>query len=102
MTPTRPSVIIINGPPGVGKTTLGKKIADELQLPFISKDNIKDLLFDNLLNLDSDSVAPYFGRTSTEHHQHIRSKHEPHAEPKGHGLSRHLVLQPTLRRRIRL
>lgn len=48
MTTTRPSVIIINGPPGVGKTTLGKKIADELQLPFISKDNIKDLLFDSL------------------------------------------------------
>lgn len=47
MTTTRPSIIIINGPPGVGKTTLGKKIAEELKLPFISKDNIKDLLFDN-------------------------------------------------------
>ncbi len=41
-------VIIINGLPGVGKTTLGKRIANEFGLPFISKDNIKDLLFKNL------------------------------------------------------
>lgn len=41
-------VIIINGPPGVGKSTLGKKIAEELELPFISKDHIKDLLFESL------------------------------------------------------
>jgi len=42
------SVIIINGPPGVGKSTLGRRIANELELPFISKDHIKDRLFDSL------------------------------------------------------
>ncbi|MHA1991397.1 MAG: AAA family ATPase [Candidatus Hodarchaeales archaeon] len=40
--------IIISGPPGSGKTTLGKKIAKQLGLPFISKDSIKESLFDSL------------------------------------------------------
>ncbi len=40
--------IIITGLPGTGKTTLGRKLAKELQLPFICKDDIKELLFDGL------------------------------------------------------
>ena len=39
-------LIIISGPPGTGKTTLGKHIARELNLPFVHKDGIKELLFD--------------------------------------------------------
>lgn len=42
------SVIIITGLPGTGKTTLGKKLAEEFCLPFICKDDIKELLFDSL------------------------------------------------------
>lgn len=42
------TLIIITGLPGTGKTTLGKKLATELRLPFISKDEIKESLFDNL------------------------------------------------------
>jgi len=39
-------LIIITGLPGTGKTTLGKRIAEEFHLPFFSKDDIKEFLFD--------------------------------------------------------
>jgi predicted kinase len=42
------SLIIITGLPGTGKTTLGKKLAEEFRLPFICKDDIKEFLFDSL------------------------------------------------------
>ncbi|EKD33327.1 MAG: hypothetical protein ACD_76C00045G0013 [uncultured bacterium] len=41
------TLIIITGLPGTGKTTLGKKLAQDLNLPFINKDGIKEILFDN-------------------------------------------------------
>ena len=41
----RPLLIIISGPPGAGKTTLGNHISAELHLPFIHKDGIKETLF---------------------------------------------------------
>ncbi len=42
------SIIIISGLPCTGKTTLGKYLSEKLELPFIYKDGIKELLFDNL------------------------------------------------------
>jgi predicted kinase len=41
-------LIIMTGESCSGKTTLGKKIAEEFKLPFISRDEIKESLFDNL------------------------------------------------------
>ncbi len=39
-------LVIISGYPATGKTTLGKKLARALRLPFINKDTIKELLVD--------------------------------------------------------
>jgi predicted kinase len=40
------SVILINGLPGSGKTTLSKLLGDELKIPVVSKDHIKETLAD--------------------------------------------------------
>jgi len=45
---TRPALIIVSGPPASGKSSLGRYIARELQLPYVSKDGIKERLFDTL------------------------------------------------------
>jgi predicted kinase len=45
---SKPIVIIIAGPSGTGKTTLGKHLARRYNLPFIHKDGIKEILLDAL------------------------------------------------------
>jgi predicted kinase len=43
-----PLLLLISGPPGAGKTSLGQRLAQDLPLPFFYKDGIKELLFDAL------------------------------------------------------
>lgn len=45
---TQPILIIVNGPPASGKSTLAEQIAAQMRLPYISKDALKEELFDNL------------------------------------------------------
>jgi adenylate kinase family enzyme len=40
--------VMVSGPPGAGKSTLARPIADQLQLPLIAKDAIKEALMDVL------------------------------------------------------
>lgn len=43
-----PCVVLITGLPGTGKTTVGRRIAEHLDWPFITKDVFKELIFDGL------------------------------------------------------
>ena len=44
----RPLVVVVTGPPAAGKTTIARELAARLRLPLITKDTIKEALFDGL------------------------------------------------------
>ena len=44
----KPLIVLVNGPPGAGKSTLALRLADELMLPLLMRDQIKEVLFDTL------------------------------------------------------
>ncbi len=48
------TIIIITGELAAGKTTYGRKIAEHFQIPFFSKDAIKELLYDSLISENAD------------------------------------------------
>ena len=41
-----PLLIVVTGPPATGKTTVGEELARRLRVPFISKDLLKETLYD--------------------------------------------------------
>lgn len=48
MKPSPPWLLIVTGPPAAGKSTLGKRLAEDLRLPLLTKDGFKETLFDSL------------------------------------------------------
>ncbi len=44
----QPLLIIVSGPPSSGKTTLAKSISQKFNLPLITKDSLKEILFDTV------------------------------------------------------
>lgn len=44
----RPTLIIIHGMPGTGKTTISEKLTDDLRVPLLGKDALKEFLLDRL------------------------------------------------------
>ena len=58
-----PLLIIINGLPGIGKTSLAKRLANDLKLPMIHRDGIAELLFDSL-NCQTQDCSPFIAPTS--------------------------------------
>ncbi|MBI1257971.1 MAG: AAA family ATPase [Chloroflexi bacterium] len=56
----RPVLIIVNGLPGGGKTTLAKRLADDLRLPVFSRDGIYETLFETLA-AETQEASPLLG-----------------------------------------
>lgn len=44
----RSTIIIFTGLPGTGKTTLSRHVADSLGIPLIAKDDIKEIMYDEI------------------------------------------------------
>ena len=48
MTAAHPLIVLVNGAPASGKTTLSRRLAGDLGLPLLAKDAIKEVLYDTL------------------------------------------------------
>ena len=56
----KPLLIIVNGLPGAGKTTLAKRLAADIHIPVFSRDGIFETLYDTL-ECQSNGLPPLLG-----------------------------------------
>lgn len=73
MIESAPWIIIVTGRPASGKSTLAKWLGERLRLPVISKDDVKEILFDALGWSDRE-WSKELGRTSVELMFHFAEK----------------------------
>jgi predicted kinase len=76
MNVAQPTIIIVTGRPAAGKSTLARWLSQELKLPLVSKDSIREELFDRLgwkdrkwaqeLGIASVDMMFYFARAELE------------------------------------
>jgi predicted kinase len=63
MSMQKPVLIIVNGMPGTGKTTLARRIASDVRLPVYSRDDLYEILYDALA-CESNGLPPLLGHAS--------------------------------------
>src|SRR5215469_9630669 len=59
----KPTLILVNGLPGTGKTTLARRLAADVALPLFSRDGIYETLYD-ALDCDSNGLPPLLARAA--------------------------------------
>jgi predicted kinase len=59
----KPVLIVVNGLPGSGKTTLAGRLAADVRLPVFSRDGLYETLYDALA-CQSNGIPPLIGQAS--------------------------------------